>query len=105
MFSSHPPFQIDGNYGFLASITEILVQSHNGVIRVLPALPGSWPSGALTGVRLRGGLWACLTCSGALASLGIRRLSGDPLRTVTVVYTGRREEIFLAIGEERWLVC
>ncbi|MFI9384540.1 glycosyl hydrolase family 95 catalytic domain-containing protein [Kutzneria sp. NPDC052558] len=106
LFSSHPPFQIDGNYGFPAGIAEMLVQSHNDVIRVLPALPASWPSGALTGVRLRGGLSADITWRDAtLAALSIRRLSGDPLRTVTVAYAGRREELFLAVGEERRLAC
>jgi hypothetical protein len=106
LFSSHPPFQIDGNYGFSAGIAEMLVQSHNDVIRVLPALPSSWPSGALTGVRLRGGLSADFTWrDGSLAALSVRRLSGDPLRTVVVDFAGRREELFLAVGEERRLAC
>jgi Glycosyl hydrolase family 65, N-terminal domain len=106
LFSSHPPFQIDGNYGFPAGIAEMLVQSHNDVIRVLPALPASWPSGALTGVRCRGGLAADITWrDGSLATLSIRRLSGDPHRTVTVAFDGRREEFTLAVGEERRLAC
>jgi alpha-L-fucosidase 2 len=106
LFSSHPPFQIDGNYGFPAGIAEMLVQSHNGVIRVLPALPSSWPSGALTGVRCRGGLAADITWrDGSLATLSIRRLTGDPHRTVTVAFDGRREEFTLAVGEERRLAC
>ena len=106
LFSSHPPFQIDGNYGFPAGIAEMLIQSHNGVIRVLPALPSSWPSGALTGVRCRGGLAADLTWrDGSLAALSIRRVAGDPHRTVTVAYAGRRVELTLAIGEERRLEC
>ncbi|WP_273944740.1 glycosyl hydrolase family 95 catalytic domain-containing protein [Kutzneria chonburiensis] len=106
LFSSHPPFQIDGNYGFPAGIAEMLVQSHNDVIRVLPALPASWPSGALTGVRCRGGVAADITWrDGSLAALSIRRLSGDPLRTVKVAFLGRREEFTLAVGEERRLAC
>jgi alpha-L-fucosidase 2 len=106
LFSSHPPFQIDGNYGFPASIAEMLIQSHNGVIRVLPALPRGWPTGALTGVRCRGGLSADLTWRDAtLATLSIRRLAGDPLRTVTVQYAGRSTELTLAVGEERRLEC
>ena len=106
LFSSHPPFQIDGNYGFPAGIAEMLIQSHNGVIRVLPALPSSWPSGALTGVRCRGGLVADLTWrDGSLAALSIRRMAGDPHRTVTVAYAGRRVEFTLALGEERRLEC
>ncbi|HTI27249.1 MAG TPA: hypothetical protein VL652_40060, partial [Kutzneria sp.] len=106
LFSSHPPFQIDGNYGFPAGIAEMLVQSHNDVIRVLPALPASWPSGALTGVRCRGGLAADITWrDGTLAALSIRRLTGDPLRTVKVAFLDKREEFTLAVGEERRLAC
>jgi hypothetical protein len=106
LFSSHPPFQLDGNFGFAAGIAEMLVQSHNGVIRVLPALPSSWPSGALTGVRCRGGLAADITWrEGSLAALSIRRLAGDPKQTVTVVHAAQRTELTLAVGEERRLAC
>ena len=55
------PFQIDGNLGGPAVMMEMLVQSANGEIRVLPALPREWPDGSLTGVRLRGGAKADIT--------------------------------------------
>jgi alpha-L-fucosidase 2 len=80
MFDLHPPFQIDGNFGSTSGIAEMLLQSHNGELHVLPALPPAWPTGSVRGLRGRGGHTVGATWHGGQ----LTELSVTPDRTGTV---------------------
>jgi len=94
LFDAHPPFQIDGNFGATAGIAEMLIQSQAGEICLLPALPGAWPEGSVTGLRARGGFVVDISWKGG--KVVKYRIASDKGGTAMVRVNGELRKVNVA---------
>ena len=99
LFGDHPPFQIDGNFGFTAGIAEMLLQSHQeNIISLLPALPKAWDKGEVKGLKARGNITVDMKWENNRLTTATLLAANDC--TVQVRYNGKTQKVSLKKGKE-----
>jgi alpha-L-fucosidase 2 len=101
LFDAHPPFQIDGNFGYTAGVAEMLLQSHEDKIRLLPALPSEWKEGKISGLKARGNIEVSLEWKDGRLFGATFKSQKD--KTVFVEYNEKTIEVRLKANKEKQL--
>jgi alpha-L-fucosidase 2 len=102
LFDAHPPFQIDGNFGGTAAIIEMLMQSNDDKIYLLPALPDAWKNGSIKGICARGGFEISIEWkNNKLTTMSILAKTS---KKITLVYGDTKKDITLKKGKETKVV-
>ena len=96
LFDAHPPFQIDGNFGFSSGVAEMLLQSHTGEIHLLPAMPSDWKRGTMKGLKARGNVGVDLSWDGGVLKEAVLTAMKD--KKVTVRLGEKTKEVALKAG-------
>jgi alpha-L-fucosidase 2 len=97
LFGAHPPFQMDANFGFTAGVAEMLLQSHNDIIHLLPALPTAWNEGEVSGLKARGNLLVDMKWAGGkLTQVKLRsKYNGN----FNIFYNGKQLMLKMVVGK------
>jgi alpha-L-fucosidase 2 len=98
LFDAHPPFQIDGNFGYTAGVAEMLLQSHEGdTLRLLPALPQAWDKGSVSGLKARGGITVDIAWENNELVKAV--LVAENMKDMRILYKGQVLPVGLKAGE------